>query len=196
LRLHATGQIVEADACFERVLEVRPSDEKALLVLAQDELSRTRMEAAWNHLATLSTYHPANKEGRRILGSWYVRKATIASSMQRAEEAEGTLRTGIAACPEFTALYINLGALLAGQGKYAEACPPLETFLDRAPDELVGYVYLSQSLLALHKPAEAMNVLERGVTAARKVEATPQNQQWVERLSQLWAEASAALSRE
>jgi hypothetical protein len=71
-----------------------------------------------------------------------------------------------------------------------------ERFLALAPQELSAYLYLSQTLLALHRPGDAREILERGSPIARQAEQNPLNATTITRLGEVWEQVNAALKGE
>ena len=80
--------------------------------------------------------------------------------MQRYAEAEGALRTAENLGPDDLRIKMNLGNVIAYQGRYEEAIPYFRAILNVAPDWTNARQSLCYSLLQIGRPEEAKKVRE------------------------------------
>jgi Flp pilus assembly protein TadD len=89
----------------------------------------------------------------------YVNLADVLRAQGREADAEGVLRSGLAASPQDATLHHALGLSLVRSGKLADALPELERAASLAPDQPhFAYVY-AVALHSARRDREALEVL-------------------------------------
>lgn len=156
-----------AAAEFRRVLADQPTHPLALALLGQRALERGELEEAGRYLEPLFEAHPGQPEARTLVALWRLRSGMAAAARQDVAEAERHYRAGAEAHPDEPALPASLGALLLGQGRLAEALPPLETYHRLAPADPQSLLFLGQAYALAGRREDARRLLTEGERLAR-----------------------------
>lgn len=164
-------QLHEPDAAaaeLQRALEGQPTHPLALALLGQMALERGELAAAGRYLEPLFEAHPGQPEARTLLALWRLRSGMAAMARHDPAEAERHYRAGAEANPDEPALAASLGVLLLGQGRLAEALPPLEAYHRLAPTDPQSWLFLGQAYALAARREDARRLLTEGERLARE----------------------------
>jgi tetratricopeptide (TPR) repeat protein len=161
------SQPQESLAAYQKAVELDPGNSEALLGLAKLTERSGNPAAAEQQYVKLAA--SGNSESVERLISLYLRQ-------KRYADAESWLRKYIAANPNNSAAQLQLGRLLAAEGKSQEAIAALEPFYKSSPDARIARELASLYLdakqydsaatilqdLVAHNPADAQLHLDYG----------------------------------
>jgi tetratricopeptide (TPR) repeat protein len=125
----AAADFRKATDALDRTLALDPKSAEALLLRAGLDLQDGQAAAAIRALEPLVAADPGNRLARDLL----VRAYLVANLR---EDALALLQQQTAAAPDDPALHLQLGQLLVGQGRLAEARTAFEHAVQLTPDEL------------------------------------------------------------
>ena len=144
--LHARKQDwPAAEACFKRVLELKPEQVSAALALASIFETQGRPEEAETLLEGLADEHPDNAEVLYEL-------AVAFDRAQRVDEAQAALEKVIELDPTKADAEYALARIALNKGGSDEAVGHLERYLELAPAD-ARYRELAEKILAQLRPA-------------------------------------------
>jgi tetratricopeptide (TPR) repeat protein len=180
------GRHEEAIARFAQALRLDPGLSAAHRGIGASELRRGRPEAALPHLLEAVRLRPGDAQAQGILGEaqlalgrldlasealtrslalvpdevYYHQLAKVRSLQGRPDEALHYYTRALEVSPGFPRALLERGALLAAQGRHAEASADFSALLDRFDDPLTR-VHLGNALLAMGRCNEALVQLSR-----------------------------------
>lgn len=177
----AGGDLVSSAAAAETLLNLSPRDVIALAAVARLELRRGRFTEAEGHLTTALVLQPTNSDLRKLMAEVLVSqgkmemagdmlaslpadvaaepvvrlaRGRIALAQNRPVEAEGHLRSAMAAKPTAMTLVWLSGAIVA-QGKHLEALQLARDWLVDHPSDGLVHSQLASTYLELGRDKEA-----------------------------------------
>ncbi|MEO0325586.1 MAG: tetratricopeptide repeat protein [Myxococcota bacterium] len=165
---HDRGQLVEAQAAFERALAINPKYTEAALNLAVTFNDLGRYEEA------KSIYQQAMRRGQDAPGQLdpFVKGkiANLHADVALAYEGVGMLteatheyRRAVHLCPHFADLRVRLASVYRQQGDLEAARFELSEALTHRPDYVPARIALGVVLLAQEKTAEAVEAWTRAL---------------------------------
>ncbi|MBE2249449.1 MAG: tetratricopeptide repeat protein [Myxococcus sp.] len=161
----AAGDVNAAAALYEAVLEVNPSIADAYAGLARVALFTNQLDAAKVHAMAAVRLAPRQGVGWTLVGLTH-------ESLGEMELALDALKKGAELSPEVFLCQLNLGRVLAAQGKAQEAVAALTQATTIAPQNPDAFLFLGmayrlgkQHRLALRALEKAKDLAPRSVSA-------------------------------
>ena len=142
-----TGHSPEAVSEFQLALGLEPTNEAAVLGLAQAYVHEGKITEAEKAFQQAIQAHPNSRDCYNNFGAFYVGRAQY-------EEALEMYHHAIQIAPEWYATYSNVGVIYNEMGQYEKAVDPLKKSIALRPS-YAGYVNLGVSYFGLNKYAEA-----------------------------------------
>jgi tetratricopeptide (TPR) repeat protein len=169
---YSKGQLPEARAAFEKVLELHPQDTKA-----QTNLGLV-LETSGQTDAAIEAYRTAiawQEKGGETSEQPYANLGSLLLERRRAQEAVGALEKAVAMAPRNAFCHLKLGIAYRQLGRLAESEQQLNQATALEPDNAaahyqLGRVYKDQHLLdkaqaEFHRTAELQNRASKPKTA-------------------------------
>ena len=153
------GDLLEAKALSQKVLEAEGSSPAAALVLAKALLALGQRDEALAVLAGALAVDEANALAHNLVGMAFRERGDSA-------RAESHLRRAVALQPALADAHINLGAVLNEQGRAAEAEHSLRRAVALEPKNAIAWCNLGLVLAEQGSPEEA----ERSFQSALRAE--------------------------
>jgi len=135
----------EAEAAFQKVLELEPDNSQAKVLLAEIHKNMGRGDEALATMEKLIEESPDDPELRYNLGVFYL-------NAQRYEEAYGAFDEAKKLAPDNVNVHYLLGTISLNLGKLDQAAAHLQDYLDRAPED-GQYRATATALLSNIKPS-------------------------------------------
>lgn len=157
-----TGDDAGAIACYERVLEIDPTQYETLRILGDLHKQREEFDAAASYLTRYAEAFPTNARAWRALASLHRATGDL-------DEAEAVLERAQTVDPNDSATSIMLAELHADRGRFAEAEALLDKVAARAeqPTEQVRAAEARRTILERQgRIRESMAEVERWSEAA------------------------------
>lgn len=188
-----SGEVKEAAAAYETVLDLNPRRPEALLALGVLRMAEGRIERAQSLLLQCCGIAPDNPEAWDALGAALLISGdalaaesafaqaqalapdTIAYAVHRAESAfaagcgveeVGRLECVLGQDPANAAVLTALGESFERLGRPAEAIDYLTLAATLCPDELIPVASLAQYLVRANRVSEALGAFERAIKLA------------------------------
>lgn len=146
-----SGDLETASARFEVALEYNPRFVEALTNLGLVELQRGNFDRAGTLLRRARRLNPDVAQPHHGLGVLEERRA-------RRDRASKHYQAALAVDPGFAPARANLARLYFNAGDLERARSQFKRLTEVAPDELLGFTGLAESLLSLGRAAEADDV--------------------------------------
>lgn len=146
----------EAIELLEHIVQAEPQLPQAYAMLAQSYQATGQFDVALASMRRLAELAPNS----------YAVQFNLANALRRVHElsaAETAYRTAIHLKSDFFEAYENLGCLLAGQQRYADALPHLTRAQSLRQNDPTALANLGDTLKQLGRVDEAIAVLERAV---------------------------------
>jgi len=153
---------------LKRSLAVEPTFAKSLALLGRLEMDRGGLAQAKAPLSTLLQANPESVAARRLMAEWELRSGIATQDQGETAAAEAHYRAGLALDPQQGELNIRLGMIYLVQGRFLDACGPLESFHRQQPDDPQGALYLGQAYAKLGRIADARRILTEGEQTAER----------------------------
>jgi protein O-GlcNAc transferase len=148
LQHYNAARLVEAEACFRRVLSVQPKNPDALQLLGllahrvgRHEDAVTLIGRAIQLIPNIAEFHNNLGEAQRALG--------------RADDALVSYRTAVALKPELAAAQVNLGTALAVRREFQDAMAHLRRAIELRPRDSSAWNSLGETFRMLANFPEA-----------------------------------------
>ena len=150
IALKALGREDEAQAAYQKALELRPDYPGALYNLAMLLFEQEELAQAEIHLQRALELKQDFIDAIHGLGQVLAAKGDI-------DAAETRFRSALEIDDENADAYVNLGRLMSQFGRLDEAVEQYQTAIRLDPDNDVAYMYLGNTLQSLgaHAPAKA-----------------------------------------
>jgi tetratricopeptide (TPR) repeat protein len=158
----------EAVEALHRSLAAQPTFASTLALLAQIEMDSGRWQDAFKYLQPLYEAYPRLPLAREKMAVYHLHAGDAAEQGRDPVAAERHYRAGLDMQAENAGLDAQLGALLLGQRRFAEALAPLEAFRQLAPNDARGALLLGQAYAALGRREEARRTFGDGATVAEQ----------------------------
>ena len=143
------GDAAAAERALEKAAALQPPGRTGVQVLLARAATNAReWELAAKRWAEVVEASPGSFEANLRLGD-------AAAKLGRVEEAERALRAAVAAKPDEGSALRQLGSLLQGQDRWAEAADLWKQFLARSPRGFEGWLGLATACVELRRDAEA-----------------------------------------
>lgn len=149
LNLQASGDLAQAMAGFQRVLERNPSNWKALYSLFVLELKAGHSDAALAYVDRAIAAEPT----QAIL---HFGRGGVLRTMERLAESLASYDQAIALQPDYPSAYVNRGAVLVEQNRITDAVANFEQLLAMHPDNTRGLGNRGALLTVLNRNEEAI----------------------------------------
>jgi putative PEP-CTERM system TPR-repeat lipoprotein len=157
--LRAGGQPREAVAAFDRVLAIEPANLPALLGRATARIALREPDKALWDIAAIQQLHPQLYQADYLT-------ALARHQQQQPGPAREAVARALDRRPGFLPAQLLAGTLAYQQGEYARAEQHLRTYHRRDPANPQATKLLGAVLLKLHRPGQAVALLEPGAAAA------------------------------
>jgi tetratricopeptide (TPR) repeat protein len=151
----------EAEEQFRRCLELKPDHFGARRGLARSLAAQGRAaDARTELLVSLDALAGQAGEGlpagrKESVAQEYVDIGLLFEWMREDAEAERAFRLALAVWPESPPGHFRLGNSLAKRGRFAEAIPHLQGYVQASPESAEAHYFLAQALQAGGFPREA-----------------------------------------
>jgi predicted O-linked N-acetylglucosamine transferase (SPINDLY family) len=149
LNLQASGDLAQAMAGFQRVLDRNPSNWKALYSLFVIELKTGHLDASLAYVDRAIAVEPAQPISHYGRGG-------VLRTMERLAESLASYDQAIALQPDYPSAYVNRGAVLVEQNRITEAVANFEQLLAMHPDNTRGLGNRGSLLTVLNRNEEAI----------------------------------------
>lgn len=149
VRLHKSGDLVEAEKLYEDVLESDPQNGDANHLLGLLMYQKGRLKPAADLISRATRTNPANPFYLNNLG-------TILDTIKNYPEAEDALQQAIKLKPDYAEAYNNLGIVQKNQGNFVEAVESYRKALAISPGYHQAYYNLGNAYQELSKLDEAI----------------------------------------
>jgi tetratricopeptide (TPR) repeat protein len=136
---HRAGRAAAAQAAYEAVLQARPTDPEALLLLAALTLERGDPDSASALLQRLIAAVPGSAPGHYLLGQCY-------RALRRVPDATGCFREAARLAPDYVDAHFSLGLLYCEREDWRAAIPCFREVLRLRPDYPEAYSNLGTAL--------------------------------------------------
>ncbi len=146
-----SGDLETASARFEVALEYNPHFVEALTNLGLVELQRGNFDRAGTLLRRARRLNPDVAQPHHGLG-------VLEERRERRDRASRHYQAALAVDPGFAPARANLARLYFNAGDFERARSQFKRLTEVAPDELLGFTGLAESLLSLRRSAEADQV--------------------------------------
>jgi len=150
------GQADEGVAELEKAVALEPGRFEALYLLADAHYEAERYEDAARLFERVVRLRPGDHRTRFSLGTCYL-------GLERYEDAVVNLESARELKPRDTATLVNLAAAYEGAGRIAEAMDTYRAAIGVSQRTEIGYIRLTELLLAQGDTVEARAVIEEGV---------------------------------
>lgn len=147
------GKLKESVECYEKIVEMTPSDAESWRELGVGLSLMGRLEEAIPRLDRAIALEPADQKG-------YDHKAVSLARLKRFPEALQVLDAGLSALPENSQLLKRKGIFLNMAGRPAEALPLLDRAVAADPSNLETHLFRASAFQKLGNLAEAARALQ------------------------------------
>jgi tetratricopeptide (TPR) repeat protein len=147
-----TGHSPEAASEFQLALGLDPTNEVAVIGLAQAYEHEGKITEAEKAYQQAIQAHPNSRFSYNSFGTFYQRR-------QEGEKALQMFAKVIQIAPEWYGTYVNVGAIYSDLGQYEKAIDPLKKSIAIRPS-YPGYVNLCSAFFGLGRYAEAASACE------------------------------------
>ena len=117
---HRAGQLKEAEACYQQLLILAPSEPTALYLMGMLEQQRGRLDSAERFIRAAIANNPNQPR-------FYIHLGSILMKQSRIEDALALLRMATQQLPMLAELHDGVGVLLEMKGLSAEAAQIVST---------------------------------------------------------------------
>ena len=155
-RLHQSGRLTEAEACYRRVLSTHPNHPDALNLLGVVTHQTGRHDLAVEML------HRAIRQNGQNPG-YFSNLGNVLYSQGKLDEAVAAYRHAIRLKPEFADAHSNLGVALKERGKFEEAIAAYRQAIKIDPMMAEAHINLGAALNEHDKHDEAVFTLRRAI---------------------------------
>jgi tetratricopeptide (TPR) repeat protein len=150
----AAGDLITAEARLAVALEYSPRFTEAWVNLGYVALRRGRLAEARKHFIKARELNPDLAAPHHALG-------LLAEQRDLGKEAEGHYRQALKVDPGFVPARSNLARRLFGRGAFDDAREQYLRLTQIEPEEVLGYLGLTECLLRLDRDEEADGVVVR-----------------------------------
>ncbi len=158
IEYHKTGHLPQAEAIYQRILQVAPDHPGALHFLGLIAGQVGKYEIAIELISKALVFKPDYAEAHCNLGNAF-------RNQGRLEEAVSSYQKALALKPDFPEAYGNLGNALMSQGKLGEAIVSYRNALALKPDFAEMHCILGNALNEQGKLEEAVASYRNAITS-------------------------------
>jgi tetratricopeptide (TPR) repeat protein len=154
------GDLKEADALFERLLENEPTEFGAALGRAQVALSQQRMTDADRTVSEVLAKAPHLPEAHNM-------KGVVLMLQDRNDDARKEFTRALELRPKYFTPRVYLAAISRASGQYKEAAAAYKDLVGVAPRLPIGYVGQAEAEMMMGNEREAFAILEAWKAASK-----------------------------
>ncbi|HEU5079835.1 MAG TPA: tetratricopeptide repeat protein [Opitutaceae bacterium] len=158
----------EARDALRHAHKMRPEDYGVLGLLAALELELRDLDAAWEHAKELLAMDPNQPEARKLVSDIGLQYGNALSQAGKLTEAETAYREALMLNDNSPALHGALGMIYGKRRRFTEAEREFARYVQLAPNEALGYVFLGSVYSSTGRRDEAISIWKKGLAVARQ----------------------------